>query len=810
MSSEEELESFEVTDNDLKDAFYPGFRRKFTKEQAIYGMWANDEDRAGSSKRTKKGDYTTPMDFVSGGFTQKQDDESDNSSIDEDKDLISDEDDDSNLPDNFSTSKAAKKEQRKQEPAKQKRKPQSTKQVSSKFGAWTKHTKGFGQKLMEKMGYVHGKGLGKKGEGIIEPVQAFKRSGRGAIGAYGSERPGATDLPSPDSEEEVEKTIKQEIKQLGQWKKSGQDSNKPKYVYKTADEVKASGPLKKKFAGLTGYKDVKVVDMTGPETKILSGYSSIGQQHAKPEEVGSHPVLSTEPEQQKAFTIPELEYNLKLLLDLSESDIVQIDRQLHHERDLVVNLEHESERLEKIIKEEESEINRLNSVTTILDRCKMGLQHNVDEPLSLKGLVELFQMLQDKYYEEYKMYSLDNLIVPLGFPLFQKHFETWRPLSEQHFGLDVVRLWKEVLEEKQPVGYSRDQQGQKSMNPFEKIIWDVCMPYIRTAISQWNPRDSDPLIMLLEVWAPVLPDWVTSNILDQLVLPRLQVEVDIWNPLIDTMPIHTWIHPWLPLMGSRLEPVFPPIRQKLSSALTNWHPSDPSAKLILQPWAKVFSKGTMEAFLLRSIYPKLLSCMESFTVNPHQQHLEPFHWVMSWKDLLSVQHIVSILEKQFFPKWLNVLRQWLCNEPNYEEITKWYLGWKSMFSEDLLSHSTIKEIFNRALTLMNQAVSGTLQPGAKENIAYLTSTERRKYTETSPQEQVSTPSGFPSNFKDLIEKAAEENNILFMPMPNKRFEGKAIYSFGKSMVYLDRNVIFTSFQGQWRPTSLQDLINTSR
>ena len=35
----------------------------------------------------------------------------------------------------------------------------------------------------------------------------------------------------------------------------------------------------------------KVVDMTGPETKILSGYSSIGQQHAKPEEVGSHPGL---------------------------------------------------------------------------------------------------------------------------------------------------------------------------------------------------------------------------------------------------------------------------------------------------------------------------------------------------------------------------------------------------------------------------------------------------------------------------------------------------------------------------------------
>ena len=34
---------------------------------------------------------------------------------------------------------------------------------------------------------------------------------------------------------------------------------------------------------------LQVVDMTGPEAKVLSGYSSIGQKHAKPEEHGSHP-----------------------------------------------------------------------------------------------------------------------------------------------------------------------------------------------------------------------------------------------------------------------------------------------------------------------------------------------------------------------------------------------------------------------------------------------------------------------------------------------------------------------------------------
>ena len=39
------------------------------------------------------------------------------------------------------------------------------------------------------------------------------------------------------------------------------------------------------------------------------------------------------------FALPELEYNLELLVDTAESEIVQIDRELRHERDNVVNLQ---------------------------------------------------------------------------------------------------------------------------------------------------------------------------------------------------------------------------------------------------------------------------------------------------------------------------------------------------------------------------------------------------------------------------------------------------------------------------------------
>ena len=62
-------------------------------------------------------------------------------------------------------------------------------------------------------------------------------------------------------------------------------------------------------------------------------------------------------------------------------------------------------------------------------------------------------------------------------------------------------------------------------------------------------RHPDPLLEVIEAWQPLLPDFIINNILEQMVLPSLTSEVELWNPLTDTMPIHAWIHPWLPLMS---------------------------------------------------------------------------------------------------------------------------------------------------------------------------------------------------------------------------------------------------------------------
>ena len=72
------------------------------------------------------------------------------------------------------------------------------------------------------------------------------------------------------------------------------------------------------------------------------------------------------------------------------------------------------------------------------------------------------------------------------------------------------------------------------------------------------------------------------------------------------------------------------------------------------------------------------------------QHLDAWTWVIMWVDVIPLPHFISLLEKCFFDKWLQVLCTWLSSSPNYDEVTKWYMGWKAMFPEKLLSSLIIK------------------------------------------------------------------------------------------------------------------------
>lgn len=50
-------------------------------------------------------------------------------------------------------------------------------------------------------------------------------------------------------------------------------------------------------------------------------------------------------------------------------------------------------------------------------------------------------------------------------------------------------------------------------------------------------------------WMPLISPFIFENILREMILLRIQNQVDEWDPQTDQIPIHVWIHPWINFLG---------------------------------------------------------------------------------------------------------------------------------------------------------------------------------------------------------------------------------------------------------------------
>lgn len=92
--------------------------------------------------------------------------------------------------------------------------------ASSSMGGFELHTKGFGSKMMAKMGFVEGGGLGKEGQGIVAPIEAIKRPKSLGLGVEFAQN---VELSEPIAV----KGLKKQVKGYKESQGSGSRSSRP-------------------------------------------------------------------------------------------------------------------------------------------------------------------------------------------------------------------------------------------------------------------------------------------------------------------------------------------------------------------------------------------------------------------------------------------------------------------------------------------------------------------------------------------------------------------------------------------------------
>ncbi|VDN06589.1 unnamed protein product, partial [Thelazia callipaeda] len=621
MEEDDGMESFSISERDLECAFNPEKRRRLSKNKQLYGIWAeheeSDEDNeragfgsAGSKKYNKN--YSAPVAFVSGGvkYGNKIEGES-KSDVANDKAILW---------------KKPQRERHQQAGANVFAGLRSSSTHSTvdpeKFADWAKHSKSdVIMKMMRKMGYVPGQGLGAQKQGIVEPIQAILRPGRAAVGAYGRESKGPKFGESGAQAQKRMESVsdderKEDLVSRGNWRKSG--VKKMKYHYKTIDEVIAEGVYSKpQFVG--DVSGVKVIDMTGKEQKVYCGYDAYAAKTRAVKESGAESL---------AFDVPELMHNLNLLIDETENIIRRNNREKRLLKDQTKVLKNDRQQMTQMLRKEHEGQKRVQELYEFLEWFS---SKNDAGEITLDECRELFDKMQTEYFEEYRLFRLEEIAIAVVLPLVQpekifqikQHFSVWDALdsAQVNYGITLMTEWKKILEneDRSVLNYTKTLEN---LPPFERLMWNGWMPAIRKAALRWYPRDdAQSMLHVVERWLPLLPLWMRENLLEQIIIPRIAAQVDEWNPLTDRVPIHIWLHPWLDVMGDRLQPVFAPVRQKLAKALKEWNPTDRSALSMLRPWKGCFGSSTMSAFLAINIVPKLERALQDMIYDPSKNQV---------------------------------------------------------------------------------------------------------------------------------------------------------------------------------------------
>lgn len=713
----------------------------------------------------------------------------------------------------------------------------------------------FAAKLMSKMGWQAGKGLGVQEDGRAVPIASgvhlrgmgIQKGVRTEDSKREARRKG--EKFSDDEDEEQRGSRRRRGKKGDQSKGSGagrQDAAPKEDVWKKQRKVKVKVEHKtyeqlvaEAADGVSAGVGL-VLDARGGDLKEVSSLSNLS--------------LSSWTPTGDATQLPELRHNLRLIVDIAKGDVEALAREgksVQERRKWAVR---EEQLARQKIDETERRIARLTKVQeTVTNIAKLATEQSAQAHPSLTPLADNFDLLITEYKEEYASEQLDEVVVGAIAQVMRRPFVEWEPFDpSSDILLSSLKQWKKAynLKSTESNGHSGSNGvPSRQMTAWESVLWNLWLPKVRSTINNdWDALHPRAAIHLIESWEPILSPFIRDNILDQLILPKVRKVVDEWDSRRSSVSLYKIVWPWFAVLGDRMDEMLEGAKRRIRSMLRHWVVKD-GVPAELPRWKKdIYSSSEWDKLVLQYVLPKLGVCLrEDFSVNPAKQNMTPFtDWVMPWHDLIRNSMFTHLLDVEFFPKWLDTLYIWLVH-PGYkpDEVANWYvpispflwssvyqltmprfLWWKEQFPPAVRELEAVQHGFNQALDLMNQAVEfGSTAPQNLRKPVFQplppkkssSSKSRSKSSRSTP-----IPSAAPTQpevaeitFRSLAEDYAAQHDLIFMPLGRSDAKtGKPLFKVSKGVdgrkgvtVYVGESAVFVQGDGgEFRATTLDDMV----
>lgn len=719
-----------------------------------------------------------------------------------------------------------------------------------------------GMKMLEKMGWQTGSGLGREGQGIVTPIGEGQKLRNKNEGIRAGERSKGALLEEArrrgegDSDQGDEATraaaaaAKKHQKHASAWQSAKpKKEKKEKTQFKTYEEIVAESG-----SALEDRQEL-LVDLNGQAlpNQSLSSLPAFGAGSADP------------------TRLPELRHNLTLLCSTLSSSLHALAKEGAGVEQRRAYLAKEESRVRQLVEAQERKISKMQGVLACVERVRTKeveamellrtLELHAEEAVRAEDVLSRFEddfdLLLGEFAGEYEELGLDEVVVGAIAPILRRLWQSWDPLLAPTYTVSQLKKFRKLFLIDKHAAPSRSfaastdldvygqqvraeqdaetrrKQAERQMSPYETLMWTVWLPKIRSSINNaWSPSNPHPAVQLYTSWLPLLPAFVRDNILDQLILPKVSSAIAEWSPSAvkrETAPqLHTLVFPWLEHAGERMEMVMDESKRKIRAWLKAWKARDGVPKGIAA-WRDAFSKSDWDSLLLKHVLPQLGALLRtSLVINPRQQDMAPVEAVLAWQPLLRSSMLSQLLEAEFFPKWGEALWLWLTSDGvNFEQVAEWYSWWKSYFSDEVVALSGVSRGFRKGLDLMNQAMAlgddaqyrlqkpdFTPKHAAKKTNS---ADGRTPTTAARPASNRPPPGPAPTadvTFRSVVEEMAAAANLVFFPTGKVAPQGQPLFRVSRTIegkngvsVYLEDDVVWLADKtGDYNPVSVEDMV----